>query len=111
MKIIVPAMYPFPQIVFYSDKETLTVIAKLLLTIYEIGSNRALCWQMRGLDKSKDKTLLTAFTDAMTDALGDCEFATNWARKKHGLNWERASGFRPSWAAHIATHINKELNK
>ena len=111
MKIVVPAMYPFPQIVFDSDKVTLTIIAELLLTIYETGSNKALCWQMMKLDKSKDKTPSTAFTDAMADALGDCEFATTWARKKHGLDWERASSFRPSWAAHIANHINKELSK
>ena len=111
MKIVVPAMYPFPQIVFDSDKETLTVIAELLLIIYETGSNEALCWQMVELDKSKDATPSTAFTDAMDDALGDCGFATNWARKKHGLDWERASSFRPPWAAHIANHINKELGK
>ena len=111
MKIVVPVMYPFPQIVFDSDKETLTAIAEMLLIIYETGSNEALCPQMMELDKSKDEIPSTAFTDAMTDALGDCGFATTWAEEKHGLDWEGSSSFRPSWAAHIAKHINKELSK
>lgn len=111
MKIIVPVMYPFPLIVFDADKETLIAIAEMLLMVYRIDSSEPLCWQVMELDKSKDETPSNVFTDAMADALGDCGFATTWAEVKHGLDWERAASFRPSWAAHIADHINKELSK
>ena len=111
MKIIVPAMHPFPQIVFDADKETFTAIAELLTVIHRIGSTEALCLQMMELDKSADGMPSSTFTDAMNTALGNCGFATTWVYLRHGLDWNESASFRPAWAAHIADHINKELSK
>ena len=111
MKIIVPVMYPFPQIVFNADKETLTTIAELLTVIHMNGSTDPLCCQMMGLDKSANGIPSITFTDTMSNALGGCGFATTWAEQHHGLDWDESASYRRAWAAHIADHINKGLNK
>ena len=111
MKIIVPAMYPFPQIVFDADKETLTAIAEMLTVIHMNGSTDALCCQIMDLDESVRRYIVCTFVDAMSDALGDCGFATTWAEQYHGLDWDESARFRPAWAKHMAAYINEGLSK
>lgn len=111
MKIVVPAMYPFPKIVFNNGNETLTAIAELLMVIHMNGSTDPLCCQMMDLDKSANEMPYYAFTDAMRNAFGDCEFATTWAEQHHNLDWEESARFRPAWAKHMAAYINEALSK
>jgi len=119
VKVQVPAMYPFPAVAFEGNLETLRVLATVLTSVAKNKDTSYLCGQVPhhyvkiyGDLGGKAEQIITLFCDAVEDALGDCDFATTWARKTHGLeDTEVAAAYRPAWAAHMARSIYEQIGE
>lgn len=117
VKVQVPAMYPFPAVTFEGKLETVRVLAIVLTSVAKNKDTNYLCGQVPhhyvkiyGDLGCKAKQVCDLFCNAVADALGDCAFATTWARKTHGLeDPEVAAAYRPAWAAHMARSIYEQI--
>jgi len=119
VKVQVPAMYPFPAVAFESNLETLRALAIVLTSVAKNKDTSYLCGQVShyyviiygGLGGNVEQ-VCKLFLNAVADALGDCGFATTWARKTHGLkDIEDAAAYRPAWAAHMARSIYEQIGE
>lgn len=119
VKVQVPAMYPFPAVTFEGNLETLRALAIVLTSVAKNKDTSYLCGQVSyyyviiygGLGGNVEQ-VCKLFLNAVADALGDCGFATTWARKTHGLkDYEDAAAYRPAWAAHMSRSIYEQIGE
>lgn len=117
VKVQVPAMYPFPAVIFEGKLETVRVLAAVLTSVAKNKDTSCLCGQVSYfITKTYGDTISTAdqvtdlFCNAMADALGNYAFATTWAWQTHGIeDTEHAAAYRPTWAAHMSRSIYEQI--